>query len=122
MSLCLCFVFVVSLLCRYKTLKAELAAVERESVILSRTEQILKGRADNVQEVLDKLEAKAGIQGHSKTLDQLEEVSQQKKDIDSVKADTLEEISKIVTDLNVAIKTRKNKLAPQVCVCVCVRA
>jgi intraflagellar transport protein 81 len=99
---------------KYKTLKAELAAVERESVILSRTEQILKSQADNVQELLDKLEAKAGIQGHSKTLDKLEAVSQQKKDIDSVKADTLEEISKIVTDLNVAIKTRKNKLAPQI--------
>eukprot|EP00750_Incisomonas_marina_P012061 INCI16531.1.p1 GENE.INCI16531.1~~INCI16531.1.p1 ORF type:complete len:687 (-),score=183.82 INCI16531.1:144-2204(-) len=98
----------------YKTLKAELAAIERESVILNRTEQILKGQADNVQEVLDKLEAKAGIQGHSKTLDKLEEVSQQKKDIDTIKADTLEEISKIVTDLNVAIKTRKNKLAPQI--------
>lgn len=98
----------------YKTLKADLAAVERETVILNRTEQILKGQADNVQEVLDKLEAKAGISGHSKTLDKLEEVSQQKKDIDSVKADTLEEISKIVTDLNVAIKTRKNKLAPQI--------
>ncbi len=83
-------------------------------MILNRTEQILKGQADNVQEVLDKLETKAGIQGHSKTLDKLEEVSQQKKDIDTIKADTLEEISKIVTDLNVAIKTRKNKLAPQV--------
>jgi len=102
---------------KYKTLKAELAAIERETVILNRTEQILKGQADNVQEVLDKLEAKAGISGHSKTLDKLEAVSQKKKDIDSIKADTLEEISKIVTDLNVAIKTRKNKLAPQVCPC-----
>merc|ERR1712224_822087 len=55
-----------------------------------------------------------GVAGYQKTEKELAEISQKKTTTDREKGQTLEEISKIVTDINIALKDRKNKHAPQI--------
>lgn len=98
----------------YKRLKQELADIRAETVVLHRTEAILKSRSENLQEFLSGLEAQKGISGYQDTQTELEKVSAATAGINQAKGRTLEEISKIVTDINSRLKERKNKLAPQI--------
>merc|ERR1712226_673968 len=99
---------------KYKSLKLELTQLQSESVVLNRTEQILKTRDDNVSEFMAQREQEKGVSGYQQTEAELQEISQKKTTTDREKGQTLEEISKIVTDINMALKDRKNKLAPQI--------
>lgn len=99
---------------KYKSLKLELTQLQSESVVLNRTEQILKARDENVSEFMAQREQEKGVAGYQKTEKELAEISQKKTSTDREKGQTLEEISKIVTDINIALKDRKNKLAPQI--------
>jgi intraflagellar transport protein 81 len=47
----------------FKQLKGELADLRAESVILARTEAVLRARAGAVAETLTRIEAKAGVTG-----------------------------------------------------------
>merc|ERR1711865_784490 len=97
-----------------KKMKAELAEIRAETVVLNRTEQLLRGRDTNLNDFLAKQEAKAGVQGYTDTEKKLQSVSEKQGDINMAKGKTLDEISKIVTDINQTLKERKNKLAPQI--------
>merc|ERR1711865_1138573 len=99
---------------QYKKMKAELAEIRAETVVLNRTEQLLRGRDTNLNDFLAKQEAKAGVQGYTDTEKKLQSVSEKQGDINMAKGKTLDEISKIVTDINQTLKERKNKLAPQI--------
>ena len=99
---------------KYKQLKQELATIRAESVVLSRTEQILRSRDGNLKELLKKIESEKGVTGYMQTQEELAKVSQAKSSTDTMKGKTLEEISAIVTDISAALKERKNKLAPQI--------
>ena len=98
----------------YRTMKQELASLQNETVVLNRTEQVLRSRAKNVDEVLRKLEARRGAAGFSATQDHLEKVSASTAHLNQTKGKTLEQISMVVTDINQQLKLRKNKLAPQI--------
>jgi len=98
----------------YKRMRAELAELRTETVVLNRTETILRSRDANLQDFIQKQEQKAGVEGFTETVKQLEQVSEQTATLNETKGKTLEEISKIVTDINQALKERKNKLAPQI--------
>lgn len=95
-------------------MKAELGAINQELVVLNRTEHILRGRDHNLEEFMKQMEAKKGIEGYTSTEAKLAELSSLKADVDSLKGKTLNEISRIVTDINQALKERKNKLSPQI--------
>ena len=56
----------------------------------------------------------AGAEGYANTHDKLEDVSTKKNAVDQNKGDTLDEISRVVTSITKLLKTRKNKLAPQI--------
>jgi len=99
---------------KYKSLKMELTQLQSESVVLNRTEQILKARDENLSEFMAQREQEKGVAGYQKTEEELQQISQKKTVTDRQKGQTLEEISKIVTDINIALKDRKNKLAPQI--------
>jgi len=99
---------------KYKSLKMELTQLQSESVVLNRTEQILKARDENLSEFMSQREQEKGVAGYQKTEEELQQISQKKTVTDRQKGQTLEEISKIVTDINIALKDRKNKLAPQI--------
>lgn len=48
---------------RFKALKVELGAVRAETLVLARTEELLRGRAGDMDETLRKVEEKAGVTG-----------------------------------------------------------
>jgi intraflagellar transport protein 81 len=56
----------------------------------------------------------AGIAGFTEAQDHLEHVATTKQRIDQTKEATLEEISKLVLDINQQLNVKKNKLAPQI--------
>jgi len=95
-------------------MKAELAELRAEWGVLSRTEAILGQQDGQLSAALGEAEARRGVAGFSQAQDQLEKVSQQKAEVDEVKGKTLENISQVVEEINTQIKTRKNRLAPQI--------
>lgn len=99
---------------QYKKVKAELAELAAESVVLHRTEQLLKSRSADLEGFLKDLEAKRGVAGFLETHDKLDAVSAMNAQVNQLKGETLEEISRVVTDLNQTLKERKNQLAPQI--------
>jgi intraflagellar transport protein 81 len=98
----------------YKQMKAELGEIRSETVLLNRTEQLLKSRGTNLDEFLADLERKRGVSNYTSTEKRMQEVSEAQASVNEVKGKTLDEISKIVTDINQTLKERKNKLAPQI--------
>ena len=60
------------------------------------------------------IEKKKGVTGYTSTEKTLEQISTATAALNQTKGKTLEEISKIVTDINVNLNLRKNKLAPQI--------
>mmetsp|Transcript_51921 Transcript_51921/g.86312 ORF Transcript_51921/g.86312 Transcript_51921/m.86312 type:complete len:680 (+) Transcript_51921:62-2101(+) len=99
---------------KYKQMKADLAEIRAELGILQRTEEVLKSRDHDLQGFLREMESKRGVAGYSDTQNKLEQVSEQKAEIDEMKGKTLEEISEVVRAINESIKERKSKLAPQI--------
>ena len=97
---------------KYKRYKAKLAVIHSESVVLNRTEAILKSRCDNLEEVMANIERSKGVEGYTSTQNTLEVISNATAALNSTKGKTLEEISKIVTDINHAVTDRKKKLQP----------
>jgi intraflagellar transport protein 81 len=97
---------------KYKKYKAKLAVLHSESVVLNRTEAILKSRCDNLEEVMANIERSKGVEGYTSTQKTLEVISNATAALNSTKGKTLEEISKIVTDINHAVTDRKKKLQP----------
>jgi intraflagellar transport protein 81 len=98
----------------YTTKRQELAEIKNESVVLSRTEQILRGRDKNLKDYIDKVEAKRGVSGFNETKNKMEEVSEKMSQVNEMKGKTLAEISMVVTNINQTLKERKNRLAPQI--------
>ena len=96
----------------YKKKKVELSALKAEYGVLARTEEILKARDDNVQELVAILEQKKGVHGYRQTQEALEEVSSAKSELDQQKGKFLEEISATIEQLNAAIADKKASLAP----------
>lgn len=98
----------------FKQLKAALGEVRQETVVLARTEALVKGRAGDLDAFLRKLEEKKGVAGYTAVASDLEKVSALKARIDESKGATLQEISRIVEDINSTITQRKARLAPQI--------
>jgi len=86
---------------KFKRLKAELSDLRHEVAVLTRTEQILQAK--------DPTPA-----GMRETEAMLEKASVEKSQVDKAKGKTLDEIQNIVQKINVQLKEKKNKLAPQI--------
>ncbi|GMG17691.1 unnamed protein product [Phytophthora fragariaefolia] len=99
---------------QYKKVKAELAELTAESVVLHRTEQLLKSKDADLEGFLRDLERQKGVSGFLATQEKIDDVSVQNARVNALKGETLEEISRVVTDINQALKERKNQLAPQI--------
>ncbi|CAM9341531.1 unnamed protein product [Ascophyllum nodosum] len=96
----------------YLRLKGELATVRAESVVLRRTEQILKGRDEKLEEFLEQMEAEKGITGYRKTHSDLVAKSEQTAQVDALKGKALQEISTLVDSITKDLKSRKERLRP----------
>jgi intraflagellar transport protein 81 len=97
----------------FKGLKAALGEVRQETVVLARTEELLKGRAGDMDAFLARLEAKKGVSGYTQVASDLEKVSALKARIDDSKGATLQEFARIVDDIQATIRGRKERLKPQ---------
>ncbi|GMI29563.1 hypothetical protein TeGR_g1113, partial [Tetraparma gracilis] len=97
---------------RYKQAKEELQKIQQESVVLHRTEQILKGRDRNLEEFLRQQEAKAGVTGYRDAQSRLEMASEQTAEMDDMKGQTLDEISDLVKNITEKLEEKKTKLKP----------
>lgn len=99
---------------QYKDLKRKLNAVQNEAVVLQRTEQVLRARDDNIKDFVAKLEQRRGVSGYTDVHKELQQVSEVKAKTDQAKGQTLEEISRIVENINRTLQEKKAKLAPQI--------
>ncbi|OQR98409.1 Intraflagellar Transport Protein 81 [Achlya hypogyna] len=99
---------------QHKRLRAVLGEIAAESVVLHRTEQVLKSRDSDLDGLLKDIEASKGVVGYMDTEGKLNEISERNAQVNAFKGETLEEISRIVTDINQTLKERKNQLAPQI--------
>ena len=98
----------------FKALKASLGEVRGETIVLARTEAILRGRVGDIDGFLRALEEKKGIAGYTAVAGDLEKVSKLKSRVDESKSATLGEISRIVEDIQSTIEERKVVLAPKI--------
>uniref|UniRef100_X1Z4C8 Intraflagellar transport protein 81 homolog n=1 Tax=Capitella teleta TaxID=283909 RepID=X1Z4C8_CAPTE len=96
----------------YKKKRQEIAELRAEAGVLSRSEEILKGRDDTINQRLGKLEARQGVSGYRETQEALENVSAMKSEMDMMKGRTLEDISYLVQQLTKKIADKKSALAP----------
>jgi intraflagellar transport protein 81 len=98
----------------YKELQAELAGFRKELAVVMRTDEIVNGQREKVQQELSKIERARGVGGFREAREQLEKVSATKADLDDVKGKTLEEMSAIAKDIQRSIQARQNELRPVV--------
>ena len=99
---------------KYKKMKKELEDIRSELAILTRTEQILKNKAEMNDELMKKLEESKGISGYSKVEEEMENVAKDRQNIDKMKDSSLQELTKIVQNIEAQLKEKKAKLAPQI--------
>ena len=96
----------------YKKKRQEIAEIRAEVGVLSRTEEILRQRDDNINMQLSALENKKGVSGYRQTQEDLEKVSAVKSEYDDRKGKTLEDMSDMVGRLTRKIAEKKGALAP----------
>jgi len=82
--------------------------------VLLRSEEILRSRNTNLAAFNDDLEKQKGLEGFSRKVGELDTVSVQTGEVDAAKTGTLDEISKIVTNIKELIMAKHNKLKPQI--------
>lgn len=99
---------------KYKKMKKQLEEIRSELAILTRTEQILKNKAEMNDELIQKLEEQKGIAGYSKIEEEMEHVARDRQKIDEMKAGSLQELTKVVQNIEAQLKEKKAKLAPQI--------
>lgn len=98
----------------YQQMKSQLRDIRADLAVLGRTEKILKADAEEQIRQMRNLEREHGIEGFSEYQDALEQVSAAKQDIDIKKGATLDEITKIVEELDYKIKENRARLSPLV--------
>ena len=96
----------------YKSKKIELSSLRAEYGVLSRTQEILKSRDENIQELLEFMENRKGVSGYRETQEDLEKVSKLKSELDDKKGQSLQAMSHSVEQLKALIEEKKSVLAP----------
>jgi len=95
-------------------MKKVLDEIKAEVTILSRTENILKSRAENLEDFLKSLEREKGIVGFSNVQDRIQGISEANEILNNKKDQTLQEITQIVMQIESEVKDKKQKLAPEI--------
>ena len=100
----------------YNRKKQELSDMQYEASILHRTEDLVKGRHDNIEEFLKRREEHAGVEGYHAIQNESHDVQETTTKINDVKGETLREISEMVKEMAKTLNDSKEKLQPLVCV------
>ena len=96
----------------FKEKKNELSTLTAECGVLTRTEEILKSRCDNVQELMEALERKKGVHGYRATQEAIEDASAAKSEADEETGKKLIDLTEAIKELNKKIESKKAFLAP----------
>ena len=96
----------------FKQKKAELSVWTAEYGVIARTEEILKSRAQNTEELVELLEKKKGVHGYQMTQEAIEDASAMKSELDEQKGQKLTDMTATVTELTSKIESKKAFLAP----------
>merc|ERR1711871_362623 len=99
-------------LAQYKQQKKELAEIQKESVVLHRTETLLKSKCQSLDKFMAQIERRRGVEGYTRTEDSLQEVTSAAEALNQTKGKTLEEISQIVTNITTRLAEKKARLQP----------
>ena len=99
---------------QYKSMKKVLGEIKAEVTVLSRTEQILKSRCENLDEFMTMLEKKRGVSGYTKVGEELVNASKANTILNNKKEETLQEITQVVVQIENEVKDKKQKLAPEI--------
>jgi intraflagellar transport protein 81 len=70
-------------------MKKVLTEIKAEVTVLSRTEQILKSRTENLEEFMRDLEKQKGISGYTNVNNQIQGISQANQILNNKKEETL---------------------------------
>lgn len=96
----------------WKEKKGMLDQLKAENGVLQRTEEILRSRDSNLREFLEMEEKKKGIKGHRAMVDAYADVSRLKQQTDEDKQRVLEEHTKLVSEIQATMTTKKETLTP----------
>lgn len=96
----------------FKKKKAELSALKAEFGVLSRTEEILKSRSENTQELVELLEKKKGVHGYRQAQEAIEDASAAKSEFDDQTGRKLTDMTSAIHELTATIESKKAYLAP----------
>ncbi|CAH8680320.1 unnamed protein product [Schistosoma rodhaini] len=96
----------------YKQKRAQLSELRAEKGILSRTIEILRNEENEMKTSLDNAESEHGISSYWETQTDLGKISEQMSMLNEHKGTTLEEMSKIIQQLNNRINAKRTQLAP----------
>ncbi|CAH8682348.1 unnamed protein product [Schistosoma rodhaini] len=96
----------------YKQKRAQLSELRAEKGILSRTIEILRNEENEIKTSLDNGESEHGISSYWETQTDLGKISEQMSMLNEHKGTKLEEMSKIIQQLNNRINAKRTQLAP----------
>ena len=97
---------------KYRKMREELSALRAELVVLQRTEQILKSRHKNLDDFLEELERRKGVEGYRDTQRALVEMTEKTAEVDQMKGATLEQISDMVESISREFRSKQTALQP----------
>jgi len=97
---------------KYNQARNHLKSLQSENGVLSRTVEILNHKLEKEKEKLSALEKQHGVTGFAELQSRLEEVSGQKQKKDQEKGQTMEDISRMVTELNSKIEAKREIIEP----------
>jgi len=100
---------------QYNKMKQELSDMQYESLVLQRTEDLIKGRHNNFEEFLKRREENAGVGGYYDIQCESHNIQENTAMINDVKGQNLQEISEMVKEMAKTLNNSKEKLQPLVC-------
>lgn len=98
----------------YKAKKWQLDSLHAELEVLASTHSTLQGRIANLEEYNTRLEKQTNLSGYRDKQNAMKELTKSNNQSDQSKKLTLDEISRLVEQIDQAINRSKAKLAPQI--------
>ncbi|CAD2216488.1 hypothetical protein AGDE_04832 [Angomonas deanei] len=95
-------------------MRTRLTEQRAEWGVLTFTESTLQARFNQLDKQIGDLESKLGLQGYSRTVEALSKLSHEKDTMEAIKGKTLEELSKVVQEFNLAIRDARTRVVPQI--------
>jgi hypothetical protein len=89
-------------------------ALQKEVIILKKTEETLRKRLNQFEFHLNDLEVRAGVHGYRDMQTTLEQTSVQTAQLDEAKDQTLKELSNIIQRIVNELEEKKNNIKPMV--------